>query len=61
MLLRVLENGVLRRIFGRACSTHGAKRNACGILVGEPGGRRPVDLGGRIVLTWILKRYGIRC
>jgi hypothetical protein len=26
----------------RACSTNGAKRNACRILVGKPEGKRPV-------------------
>jgi hypothetical protein len=25
---------------GRACSTHGGKRNACGILVAQPEGKR---------------------
>jgi hypothetical protein len=27
----------------RACSTNGAKRNACSILVGKPEGKRPVE------------------
>jgi hypothetical protein len=27
---------------GRACSTHGAKRNAFKILVGKPEGKRPL-------------------
>jgi hypothetical protein len=27
---------------GRACSTNGAKRNACRILVGRPEGKRPL-------------------
>jgi hypothetical protein len=26
---------------GRACSTNGENRNACGILVGKPEGKRP--------------------
>jgi hypothetical protein len=27
---------------GRICSTHGAKRNACRVLVGKSGGKRPL-------------------
>jgi hypothetical protein len=27
---------------GRACSTHGAKKKACRILVGRPEGKRPL-------------------
>jgi hypothetical protein len=27
---------------GRACSTNGAERNACSILVGKPEGKRPL-------------------
>jgi hypothetical protein len=27
---------------GRACSTNGAERNACRILVGKPEGKRPL-------------------
>jgi hypothetical protein len=27
---------------GRACSTNGAKRNACRMYVGKPEGRRPL-------------------
>jgi hypothetical protein len=32
---------------GRACSTNGAKRNAYRILVGTPGGKRPLGRPGR--------------
>jgi hypothetical protein len=28
---------------GRPCSTNGAKRNAHSILVGKPGGKRPLE------------------
>jgi hypothetical protein len=35
---------------GRACSTHGEKRNACRILVGKPEGRRPL---GRPRCRWV--------
>jgi hypothetical protein len=44
---------------GRASSTQGEKRNACGILVGKPEGKRPLGrprLGGRIILELILER-----
>jgi hypothetical protein len=42
---------------GRACSTHGEKRNAYRIVVGKSEGMRPLrrlDLDGRIILKWIL-------
>jgi hypothetical protein len=35
---------------GMACSTNGAKRNACRILVGKPEGRRPL---GRTISKWV--------
>jgi hypothetical protein len=34
---------------GSACSTHGEKRNAYSILVGKPGGKRPL---GRPRCRW---------
>jgi hypothetical protein len=37
----------------------GEKWNACRILVGKPEGKRPLgnlDVGGRIILRWILER-----
>jgi hypothetical protein len=37
---------------GRACSTHGKKRNAYRLLVGMLKG--DVDVGGKIILKWIL-------
>jgi hypothetical protein len=27
---------------GKACNTHAKRRNACGILVGKPEGKRPL-------------------
>jgi hypothetical protein len=39
---------------GRTCSTHGEKRNAYRVLVGNPERKRPLDVGGRIILKWIL-------
>jgi hypothetical protein len=38
---------------GRACGTHGEKRNACRILVVKAR-RKGVDVGGSIILKWIL-------
>jgi hypothetical protein len=35
---------------GRTCSTNGAKRNACRILVGKPEGKRPL---GRRRRGWV--------
>jgi hypothetical protein len=35
---------------GRACSTNGAKRNACKILVGRLEGKRPL---GRLRRKWV--------
>jgi hypothetical protein len=32
---------------GRACSTNGAKRYACKILVGKPEGKRPLGIPRR--------------
>jgi hypothetical protein len=37
---------------GRACSTHGEKRNAYRIFVGKP----DLDVGSRIIIEWILER-----
>jgi hypothetical protein len=34
----------------------GAKLNACRIFVRRPEGKRPLDVGGRIILRWILER-----
>jgi hypothetical protein len=37
----------------------GKKRNVYRLLVGKPEGRRPLegqDIGGRIILRWILKK-----
>jgi hypothetical protein len=45
---------------GGPCSTKGAKRNTYRLLVGKPEGKRPLgrpDVGGRIILRWILKRW----
>jgi hypothetical protein len=41
---------------GRACSTHGAKRTVCKILVGKPEGKSPL---GRPSRRWenIIKMY----
>jgi hypothetical protein len=36
----------------KACSTNGEKKNACGILVGTPEGKRPL---GRSRRTWMDK------
>jgi hypothetical protein len=33
---------MVRRMMGRACNTNGEKRNAYGLLVGKPEGRRPL-------------------
>jgi hypothetical protein len=49
---------------GRACSTHGAKRNAYMTSVRKLEGRRPpedLDVGGSIILTWILGWGGMDC
>jgi hypothetical protein len=46
---------------GRAHSTNGEKRNAYRILLGNPEGKRPLgdqDIGGWIILKWILDRMG---
>jgi hypothetical protein len=45
---------------GRACSTNGEKRNGCRILVGKPEGKKDLDVGGWIILKWILgKQDGV--
>jgi hypothetical protein len=44
---------------GRACSTTGQKRNAYRILVGKPeekNTKTDQDVGGWIILKWILER-----
>jgi hypothetical protein len=41
---------------GRACSTNGTKSNAYMILVGKPEGKEYQDVGGWIILKWILER-----
>jgi hypothetical protein len=46
---------------GRACSTHGAKRNAYKILIGKPEGKIPLEdiyvhVGGRIIMKWTLEK-----
>jgi hypothetical protein len=43
---------------GRACSTHGEKRNAYRILAGKLEGKRPLGRSRRrwgIILEWILE------
>jgi hypothetical protein len=40
--LRMRNDKVKEDEMGRACSTNGAKRSACGILVGKPEGKRPL-------------------
>jgi hypothetical protein len=37
-------------MMGRTCSSHGEKKNAYRVLVEKPEGRRPLDVGGRIIL-----------
>jgi hypothetical protein len=32
---------------GRACSTHGEKRNACRVFMGKPEGKRPLERSRR--------------
>jgi hypothetical protein len=44
---------------GRACRTNGEKTNAYRILVGKPEEKdhlEDLDVGGRIILEWILER-----
>jgi hypothetical protein len=43
---------------GMTCSTNGEKRNAYGILVGKPEGKRPLGRPRRewTILKWILER-----
>jgi hypothetical protein len=44
---------------GRMRSMHGEKRKTYVILVGKSEGKRPLedlDVGGRIILRWILER-----
>jgi hypothetical protein len=46
---------------GRACSKHGEKINAYRIFVGMPEGKRSLgrlDVCRRILLKWILEKYG---
>jgi hypothetical protein len=40
-IIRMIKSRRMR--MGRACSTHGEKRNACRILMGKPEGRRPLE------------------
>jgi hypothetical protein len=43
----------------RACSTHGEKRNAYRVLVGEQEEihhKEDLDVGGKIILKWILEK-----
>jgi hypothetical protein len=45
--------------FGRACSTHGEKRNAYRIFVGKQEGKRSLRKPRRrwgIIFVWILER-----
>jgi hypothetical protein len=39
----ILNDQIKEDEIGRACSTHGEKRNACRILVGKPDGKRPLE------------------
>jgi hypothetical protein len=46
---------------GRACSTHGGKRNACRVFwesQKERDNYEDLDVGGRIMLKWILEGWG---
>ena len=45
---------------GRTCSTYGARRGACRVLVGKHEGRDHLEdlvIDGRIVLKWILEMW----
>jgi hypothetical protein len=46
-IIRMIKSS--RMEMGRACSTHGEKKNSCGILVGKPEGRSPL---GRLKRRW---------
>jgi hypothetical protein len=39
-----------------SCSTNGEKRNAYRLLVGRPERKEDQDVGGWIILGWILER-----
>jgi hypothetical protein len=44
---------------GRACSTHGEKRNEYVVFVGTPEGKTPLgipDIGEKIIFKWILNK-----
>jgi hypothetical protein len=40
---------------GRACSTNEEKGNLYGMLVRKPEGKRPQNVGGWVILKWILE------
>jgi hypothetical protein len=35
---------------------HGNKSNVCRVLVGKPKEKKDLDIGGRIILRWILQK-----
>jgi hypothetical protein len=44
---------------GGTCSTHGRDANAAyNMLVGKTEQKRPLDVDKRIILEWILEKYG---
>jgi len=48
---------------GGACSTYGESRSVHTVLVGKPGGKRPLEDPGvlrRIILRWILRKWEVR-
>jgi hypothetical protein len=45
---------------GSTCSTIGARRGACRVLVGKPKGRNYLEdpgVNGRIILKWIFEKW----
>jgi hypothetical protein len=56
-IIRIMKSRRIRWAGHVSCV--GEKRNACRVLVGKPEGTRPLgrlDIGGRIILRWILKK-----
>jgi hypothetical protein len=48
---------------GKACRTHGEKKNAYTILVRKPEGRdylEDISIDGKIIFKWIVKKYCAR-